>query len=90
MDIPQQQQIRVDISDAPWEKCECGGILLEESVAFKRLSALLSPTGQEIDVPVKIFLCRSCGKVPGFVRKKLPDDFPTELIATKNDGLLEG
>ncbi len=79
--VPQPQSIRVDISDATWETCECGGLILDEGVAFKRLSALLSPDGQERHIPVSVFTCRTCGLVPGFVHKKLPLDFPIDLVA---------
>jgi hypothetical protein len=31
---------------------------------IKRISAIMSPTGQEAIVPVQVYSCGSCGRVP--------------------------
>ena len=42
------QQVKVDISKADTIKCEyCGNYLFIQSTILKKLSALVSPTGQE-------------------------------------------
>jgi hypothetical protein len=44
--------------------CECGGMLFQEKIFFKVLSALISPSGKEELVPMPVFVCEKCGKVP--------------------------
>lgn len=46
--------------------CECGGMLFQEKIFFKILSPLISPTAKEELVPMPVFVCTSCGKVPAF------------------------
>jgi hypothetical protein len=55
--------------------CECGGILFQEKVFFKILSPLISPSGKEELVPMPVFVCSDCGKVPSFFDSQnlLPD-----------------
>jgi len=60
----QQQQIKVDLSSAVDVKCdECEGTLFVPVFAMKRLSALLSPTGEEVMVPMQTFKCTKCDHV---------------------------
>jgi hypothetical protein len=74
------QRIKVDLSTAPWDEC-CGGPqLFEMKYMFKRLPALLSPTGKEEHIPLEIIVCSKCGKVPKFLWSKYPD-LPDELKA---------
>jgi hypothetical protein len=47
---------------------------------MKRLSPLLSPTGKEERIPMEVILCKTCGKVPAFMAKEIPD-LPTEIIS---------
>lgn len=56
--------------------CECGGMLFQEKVFFKVLSALISPSGKEELVPMPVFVCESCGKVPSVFdgQNILPDE----------------
>jgi hypothetical protein len=56
--------------------CECGGMLFQEKIFFKILSALISPSGKEEVVPMPIFVCEKCGKVPSFfdVQNILPGE----------------
>ena len=66
---PQQplpgQQVKVDISKADTIKCEyCGNYLFIQSTILKKLSALVSPTGQEALIPVDVYSCGNCGRVP--------------------------
>ena len=58
------QQVKVDITKAETVKCEyCGNALFISSTIIKRLSALLSPTGQEAMIPVQVYSCGNCGAV---------------------------
>ena len=43
------------------EKCKCVGF--KQTMMLKKLSALVSPTGQEAIVPVGVFACDHCGHV---------------------------
>ena len=53
---PLPSQVNVDISQADDAKCDkCGHI--------KKVSAIMSPNGQEIIAPVQVFGCNSCGHV---------------------------
>ncbi|MBC8428432.1 hypothetical protein H8D04_00970 [bacterium] len=64
---PPQQQIQqqVDLTKADTIKCEdCGNYLFITSHVIKRISAILSPTGQEALVPIQVYSCGNCGKVP--------------------------
>ena len=58
------QQVKVDISKADTIKCEyCGNYLFIQSTILKKLSALVSPTGQEALIPVDVYSCGNCGRV---------------------------
>jgi hypothetical protein len=43
------------------EKCQCKGF--KTTLVLKRLSALLSPTGQEAIIPIQAFGCEACGHI---------------------------
>ena len=43
------------------EKCECLGF--KQTLMLKKLSALISPNGQESIVPVAAFACEACGHI---------------------------
>jgi len=61
----QQSQVQVDLSKADTIKCEeCGNYLFITAHVIKRISAIMSPTGQEAMVPVQVYSCGNCGKVP--------------------------
>ena len=64
--LPQQQsQVQVDLNDAETMKCdECGNAVFIPAFFLKRLSPLVSPTGQEAMIPVQVYSCGNCGKVP--------------------------
>ena len=60
-----QQQVQVDLSKADTIKCDaCGNYLFITSHVIKRISPIMSPTGQEAMVPVQVYSCGNCGKVP--------------------------
>ena len=62
---PGQQQVSVDLSKADAIKCDdCGNYLFITAHVIKRISAIMSPTGQEAMVPVQVYSCGNCGKVP--------------------------
>tara|TARA_R100001079_G_scaffold75634_1_gene40556 strand:- start:57 stop:326 length:270 start_codon:yes stop_codon:yes gene_type:complete len=58
-------QVQVDLSQAETMKCEdCGNYVWIKATVIKRISALMSPTGQEALAPIEIYSCGNCGKVP--------------------------
>ena len=60
----QKQQVQVDLKQADTIKCsECNNYLFITSFVLKRLSALVSPNGQEALIPVQVYSCGNCGKV---------------------------
>ena len=60
-----QSQVQVDLSEADTVKCDdCGNYLFITSHVIKRISPIISPTGKEAIVPVQVYSCGNCGKVP--------------------------
>jgi hypothetical protein len=60
-----QQEVQVDLKKAETIKCDdCGNYLFITASVIKRISPILSPTGQEALVPVQVYSCGNCGKVP--------------------------
>jgi DNA-directed RNA polymerase subunit RPC12/RpoP len=59
---PLQAKINVKPEDLKDIVCEqCGSKYFRQVQAFKRLNALISPTGKEQIVPVPVFRCDECG-----------------------------
>ena len=59
-----QMQQQIDISKTSEIKCEsCGGLTFKQSLMLRKLSALVSPNGQETLIPVQVFACEKCGHV---------------------------
>lgn len=62
---PQSQQVKVDLNQADTMKCEyCGNVIFMKATVIKRISALMSPTGQEALMPIEVYSCGNCGQVP--------------------------
>ena len=62
---PPKAQPQVDISKADTIQCkECGNASFIQSFFLKKISALMSPTGQEAIVPIQVYSCGNCGAVP--------------------------
>ena len=60
-----QPEVKVDLKQADTVKCEdCGNYLFITAHVIKRLSPIISPTGQEALIPVQVYSCGNCGKVP--------------------------
>ena len=61
----QPPQAQIDINDTEIVKCDdCGNASFIQAFFLRRLSALMSPTGQEAMIPVQVYSCGNCGKVP--------------------------
>ena len=60
-----QANVQVDLREADTIKCDdCGNYLFLTTHILKRLSAIVSPTGEEALIPVQVYSCGDCGKVP--------------------------
>jgi hypothetical protein len=60
----QQQQINInpdDLTDIICEKCESQ--TFESVFLFKKLSAVLSPSGKDTMVPLQTYRCTECGHI---------------------------
>ena len=54
----------VDLTHAKTLECEkCGCKGFKQTMMLKKLSALVSPTGQEAIIPVGVFACEHCGHI---------------------------
>ena len=63
-DKKQQANVQLDLSQAETILCEkCSNGLFIQSFFLKKLSALVSPTGQEAVIPVQVYSCGSCGHI---------------------------
>ena len=53
-------QVQVDLKDAETMTCQqCDNKIFIQGYVIKRLSAIISPTGQEVIAPVQVFNCGS-------------------------------
>ena len=80
----QKKQVQVDLKQADTIKCsDCNNYLFISSTIIKRLSAILSPTGEETLIPIDVYSCGNCGRVPksmlagsGIEEETKSDSFP--------------
>jgi uncharacterized Zn finger protein len=72
MNNPQQPQMNIDFSQTTAEVCEkCENDTFTEVLKIRKLSALLSPTGEQTMIPIKTFACYTCGHInKGFQPKE--------------------
>ena len=75
MNNSEQPQINIDLSQTTAEGCEkCENETFQQVFKMRRLSALLSPAGQESMIPVQVFACAKCGHInKGFLPKEEDD-----------------
>jgi len=80
-----QKKVQVDLKQADTINCsDCNNYLFITSFILKKLSALMSPNGQEALIPVQVYSCGNCGKVAegmlegsGLEEETKPDSFPS-------------
>mgnify|MGYP003312296141 FL=1 len=59
---PKQQQVQLDLKNAETMKCaKCGNSIFIQGYVIKKISAIVSPTGEEVIAPVQVFNCGNCG-----------------------------
>jgi hypothetical protein len=78
-----EQQIQINLANAPWMKCDCGGHFFRQTIMFKKLSQFESPSLKEEHIPVDLAVCEICGRVPSFVSDKIKG-IPEDLLAIKS------
>jgi hypothetical protein len=68
----EQPQMNIDFSQTTAEICEkCENDTFQQVFQMRKLSALLSPTGQESMIPIQVFACAKCGHInKGFLPKE--------------------
>ena len=67
-----QAEVQIDLNDAETLTCDdCGNATFIACFFLKRLSPIVSPTGEEALIPVQVYSCGNCGKVPD---KLMPND----------------
>jgi len=60
---PQSQQIQVDLKNAIPKICKCGCEFFIPVIRLYTVSALVSPTGQELLAQQPAIVCNNCGEV---------------------------
>ena len=59
-----QMQEQIDFSKTAEVKCEsCGNPTFKQTLLIRKMSALVSPNGQETIIPMQVFACEKCGHV---------------------------
>tara|TARA_Y100000034_G_scaffold119381_1_gene161120 strand:+ start:78 stop:317 length:240 start_codon:yes stop_codon:yes gene_type:complete len=59
-----QAQVQVDLKDAETMTCvKCDNKIFIQGYVVKKISAIISPTGQEVIAPVQVFNCGNCGEI---------------------------
>ena len=57
-------QVKVDLKDAETMTCQqCDNKIFIQGYVIKKLSAIISPTGQEVIAPIQVFNCGNCGEI---------------------------
>ena len=81
-DKKQQANVQLDLSQAETILCEkCSNGLFIQSFFLKKLSALVSPTGQEAVIPLQVYSCGNCGHIN---TKLNPTAQPSEETTNNN------
>mgnify|MGYP003113786364 CR=1 FL=1 len=74
--------LQIDLTQAETILCEkCGNGLFIQSFFLKKISALVSPTGQEAIIPVQVYSCGNCGHINS---KLNPTAKPSEETTSSN------
>ena len=57
-------KVQVDLTDAETMTCmKCDNKIFIQGYVIKKLSAIISPTGQEVIAPIQVFNCGNCGEL---------------------------
>ena len=72
MNNQEQPKVNIDINKTTAEVCEsCENDTFSQVFKMRKLSALLSPTGEPTMIPIQVFACAKCGHInKGFLPKE--------------------
>ena len=75
LNMNQQKQIKINPNDLTDVVCDkCGEQTFEPVFLFKKLSAVMSPTGKDSLIPLQVYRCTECGHInEGFLPKEQPN-----------------
>ena len=60
----EQKGLNINHEDLEYVHCDkCGCQTFEPIMVFKKLSAVLSPTGQTSLIPLQLYKCTDCGHI---------------------------
>ena len=60
----QPQRMSLDLNQASDIECSsCANRFFQEVMFFKKISALISPTGQAAIIPIPTYACLECGNI---------------------------
>ena len=69
------------LKDAKLIYCSCGNAMFSDKIMLKKISAIVSPTGNEELLPINVLVCDKCNKIPSDLN--LGNMIPKEFIASK-------
>jgi hypothetical protein len=72
-ELPPNTPIQVNLDTATKQACPCGNTYFTAAIAIYKVSALVSPTGQELIAQQPILLCTEC-KTPFGEKATIPDE----------------
>ena len=59
-----RMQEQIDMSKTSPISCDkCQGSTFKQTLLIRKMSALVSPNGQEMIIPMAVFACEKCGHV---------------------------
>ena len=59
-----QAQVKIDLTEADTMKCQsCENPVFIQGYIIKKISAIVSPTGEEVIAPIQVFNCGNCGEM---------------------------
>jgi uncharacterized Zn finger protein len=59
-----QMEEQIDFSKTTQIKCDkCENSTFKQTLLVRKMSALVSPSGQEVIIPMAVFGCEKCGHV---------------------------
>jgi|TARA_R110001592_G_scaffold36675_4_gene123220 DNA-directed RNA polymerase subunit RPC12/RpoP len=59
-----KQKVQVDLAEAETMNCQkCNNKIFIQGYVIKKISAIMSPTGEEVIAPVQVFNCGNCGEI---------------------------
>lgn len=77
-----KNEVKINLEDQETMKCDnCGNYLFITSFVIKKISAIVSPTGQAGLVPVQVYSCGNCGHINS---KLNPTARPSEETTNNN------